>query len=328
MIRFRRKARRRSNLPLRPILYLVLTITAIEIVHVLSVDEPLYAQDTSILEQSATSNIPGVLAITDVRQAALAGRGALGDGRVGASGGRATVAGAPEALAKSETEGTLRIVAIYGPRSVRVGELANYRVRLADGAKRPVIYRWQMGDGTPAEGNNVAHRFKKPGRYTVVARVQNREGSDTESIDVVVGGNVIIPVPEVDDVPVAEGSGRNGRDGDDAPNVARTSGREAAPIPPRDAGFRGTRPLTWSGELYTLIVSTSSDRTVAERAAVDLRRRGFRSGIYLDDTGWGTPVYRVVVGEFAGEAEAVRGRQVLLSEGHPGAFIVHPMPQR
>lgn len=291
MIRRRSKTRRdgrRLNVPFGPILLLVLVITLIEVVHVLTVEESVYAQDAAAMDIAAA---------------------AYGSGEGG---------GVPGTLIRA-VEYDIRIVAIYGPRSVRVGEEANYRVRLADGTKRPVIYRWNLGDGTLAEGNNVTHRFMKPGKYRLQATVQNRTGSDTQAIEVVVTGNVIIPVPAVDEeTPVAEASPRE-----------RTVSTTPEPaVSPRESAFHGSQPLSWDGSRFTLIVATSSDRKDAERVAVDLRRRGLRSGIYLDDTGFGTPVYRIVVGDFANEQAAVRGREALLQSGYGGAFIVHPMPQR
>lgn len=306
MISFRRNASRRasahSNVPWKAILLFVLLVAAFEAAHVLMIDDSVYAQ--TVPEPPERVDVPSS-APDNAQTSSPDSRSTEPDG----------------AATAQRRKGEPRIVSIYGPNTLRAGDLANYRARLADGADKPVIYRWTMGDGTRAEGNNISHRFRRPGRYTIVATARNRKGSDTDTLVVLVTPSMR-PVQLSGDAPNTEPH-NVGRDDEGAPTE---TGRSSESVSGPDASFRGSRPIAWPEGGLTLMVVTTSDQQTAEAAALDLRRRGYRSGIYLDESGLGAPVYRVVVGQFFDEASAVRARQRLLSEKGGGAFIVHPLP--
>ena len=272
------------------ILLMVLGVFSLETIHVLTLEESVYAHDgpdrmeaSAVAHHDADKGV-GLPVVSDVRD-----------------------------------DDTVRIVALYGPRSLKVGELANFRARIANGSEMPVIYRWTLGDGTQAEGNNVSHRYKQSGRYLIVATARNDNGSDSDSLIVIVTGDEFVPIePIADDL----------HQGDDGVTLTEPTAR-ARPEPalsPREGAYRGSHPISWTEGGYTLLVATASDRETAETIGVDLRRRGLRSGIYLDQSGVGAAVYRVIVGQFADESEAVRVRKELLAEGYRGAFVVHPLP--
>ena len=220
------------------------------------------------------------------------------------------------ALTRSDQRGggdPVRIVGVYGPTVMRVGEDADFRARNAPGAEQPVIYRWDMGDGTPAIGNNITHHYAHPGRYVAVVTAQNKKGSDSDSLVIVVREVAAPPVPHIEATTSTAPT---------EPAAASTGGER----PKRDTSLRGSAPLDWSRGGFTLHVATSSTRPEAESYATNLRRNGFRTGIYKDDSGRGSAVYRVVIGQFADERQAVAARQQLLGEGRKGAFIVQRLP--
>lgn len=82
------------------------------------------------------------------------------------------------------------IIQLYGKRSLRVGEVENFRVRLAPGATAPVRYTWDFGDGILAVGNNVTHWYREAGTYTVLAVARNEAGADTARAVI-----TVMPVP-------------------------------------------------------------------------------------------------------------------------------------
>jgi hypothetical protein len=216
--------------------------------------------------------------------------------------------------------GPVRIISVYGPTTLPAGVSANYRARVADGAARPIIYRWQMGDGTRGEGNNVAHVFERPGRYAVIATARNRRGSDSDTLYVTV---VERKKPAATDV---AGVSRDA----DSPSVPEAEGDviKSKPSPSTPASpLRGRAPIDWQKGGYTLIAATASEHGAAELAAQQYRGQGLRTGIYLDD-GLGSPAYRVIVGQFETAEEAVAARKALLREGRKGAFLVDPLPMR
>lgn len=213
----------------------------------------------------------------------------------------------------------LRIVSVDGPTAMGVGELVNFRVRIADGAERPIIHRWDMGDGTQSEGNNVSHRYKRPGHYRIIATVWNRSGNDTESLAVTVTDRrpVRLRLEVLRD------------------SIGATSAAAMDPTPAksnvplnRDESLRGSEPINWSQAGYTLLAISASSRSAAEAAALKFRRKGYRSGIYLDDSRLGSAVFRVVVGQFGSELDAVAARNRILRESLHGAFIVAPLPSQ
>ena len=252
--------------------------------------------------------------------------------------------------------GPVRIVSVYGPTTLPVGVAANYRVRLADGAARPIIFRWQMGDGTRGEGNNVAHVFERPGRYAITVTARNQKSSDSETLYVTA---VERKKPAAEDLPAAPSlldaaSTREAARDARAPNAARDgltpntardgltpNGARVATTPSTSStsstssasslrpasSLRGDAPIDWKKGGYTLMAATASDHRAAEIAAEQFRGYGLRTGIYLD-RGPGSPAYRVIVGQFGSAEAAVAARKVLLIEGLEGAFLVGPLPVR
>ncbi len=213
----------------------------------------------------------------------------------------------------------IRIVSIDGPTVLSAGELANFRVRIADGAARPVIHRWDLGDGTPSQGNNVSHRYERPGRYTIIVSARNRKGSDADTLEVTVTERRPAPQPlEASNETVRAGSGATA--GSDS--VIATADAE----PSRNRSLRGFEPIHWVQGGYTLLAVSATSRPAAEVAALQFRRKGYRSGIYLDDAGPGSAVFRVVVGQFGSESAAAAARRQIVRAGLQGAFIVQPLP--
>lgn len=261
--------------------------------------------------------------------------------------------------------GPARIKYVYGPKTLPVGVSANYRARLVDGAARPIIYRWRMGDGTRGEGNNVAHRYERPGRYAIIATARNRRGSDSDTLWVTVvpkkepvwvredssaeaAANRLAEIAESRSsqgadpnshvlreasLPSAEQAGSVGSAGSAGSAESRgtagsagTAGSGRSRAKPASS-LRGDAPIDWERGGFTLMAVTASEHKAAESAARQYSRQGLRTGIYVDE-GVGSRAYRVVVGQFESEEAAVAARQALLREGRSGAFLVGPLPVR
>lgn len=86
---------------------------------------------------------------------------------------------AGDGVEASSPRGRVEIVEVYGRRSLRVGEVENFRVRLAPGFAWPLQYAWDFGDGIISVGNNVTHRFTEPGTYPLTVVARNDVNSDT-----------------------------------------------------------------------------------------------------------------------------------------------------
>ncbi|RMH68451.1 MAG: SPOR domain-containing protein, partial [Bacteroidetes bacterium] len=88
-----------------------------------------------------------------------------------------------------------------------------------------------------------------------------------------------------------------------------------APTGPADASpeamLMSTEGVIWSRGGYTWVVATSFSQFGAERLAQQYRRAGFRVGVWADTTGPGTTAYRVVIGQFATEAQALAARDTV-----------------
>lgn len=222
----------------------------------------------------------------------------------------------------------VRIVAVYGRRQLTVGKAENYRARTAAGAEQPVIFRWSMGDGTRAVGNNVTHRYERPGRYRIIVTARNAKGtdSDTTFVDVVAasprgvalgasGAQAVLVDPSVSTSAATE---------DKRPGVPG-GGIAASPRNPVESALEGGT-IDWSRGGYGLLVATHFASRNAEAEAFRFRDAGFRVGIITDDSGRGSTVYRVLVGQFSTEEAAVEGRRLMLRRSMEGAFLVHRLP--
>lgn len=219
----------------------------------------------------------------------------------------------------------VRIVGMYGPTSLHVGEAANFRARRNDGAARPVVYRWRLGDGTRAEGNNVAHVYKRPGRFRIIATARNPKGTDSDTLWVTVSERRT-PTASAANLTIEpnEDAAAGEREADVEATVSSTSN---APRPRPFTPLRGREPIHWQEGGFTLMAVTRFDQISAETSAREYRNKGLRTGIYVDE-GLGSRAYRVVVGQFATEEQAAAARRTLLGEGWKGAFLVESLPSQ
>lgn len=194
------------------------------------------------------------------------------------------------------------IVAIYGRRTLEVGEVEHFHVRVQSGLRWPVQHEWDMGDGTISPGNNISHRFDAPGTYIVTVRSRNIAGADEDTIHV-----RVVPPPPVETEteptpPRPRPTPRRDPEPDREPDPAER------PEQPPETMLRSGEGVIWSRGGYTWIVATSFNRFGAERLAQQYRRAGFRVGVWADTAGPGTTAYRVVLGQFATEAQALAVR--------------------
>lgn len=81
----------------------------------------------------------------------------------------------------------LQVTVRVDPGAPRAGRLAHLEARV-EGAQPgvPVRLRWQLGDGTEAVGAAIAHRWRRPGVYAVVASADGDDDSGGASEPVVV----------------------------------------------------------------------------------------------------------------------------------------------
>ncbi len=77
---------------------------------------------------------------------------------------------------------------LSSPESLETNSSGDFSAAANEDARAPVVYSWEFGDGTTADGTAVAHAFAEPGSYTVTVTASNRNGrySITESADVLV----------------------------------------------------------------------------------------------------------------------------------------------
>ena len=161
------------------------------------------------------------------------------------------------------------IIEMYGRRTLQVGELENFRVRLAPGATGPIRYRWDFGDGIVSVGNNVTHTYFAPGTYPVVAVARNAAGADTMRATITVPGTVPAPSP-----------------------------RSA---PPANVDTAPPDGFGW-------VIGTFSDPGLAETLAAEARSAGRETRVLTHEPFRRPTVYRVVVGRYQTEAAAERQR--------------------
>ena len=218
--------------------------------------------------------------------------------------------------ARRATEGdrrAARVVQVYGKRTLPVGEAENFRVRLGRGVVRPVNFRWDMGDGTQAEGNNVVHRYQQPGLYTVTVEARNAFGTTTYELFVTVP-------PPAEQQPSGAGVA-SAAQVDTTAEQEPAAGRAARSQPSPGSALWSSEGIDWAKGGYTLLVATRLDQRVAERDALHYRREGYRTGIMVDDTGPGSTAYRVVVGQFATMDQAGNALKALTARDQYGSVI-------
>lgn len=195
---------------------------------------------------------------------------------------------------------------VYGKRTVEAGEQVNFRARLVYGTAREVEYYWDFGDGTPAEGNGVVHRYKKPGQYRVSVSVRNPHGKDAETFMVTVT-EPATPAPP----PVTEAR---------TPPVPATSTAvespavqpKSAPVPPpvTRTGVRGGA-IDFSQGGYAWRVRSHFEQPRAEQEARRYKQAGYRVGLITDDKGPGSTAYRIIIGQFDSVEQALRAKPSL-----------------
>lgn len=201
----------------------------------------------------------------------------------------------------------VRIENVYGRTRLEVGEEENFRVRFNAEAAWPIVHYWDFGDGTFAEGNNVVHRFEKPGRYEIIAHAKNSAGEDYDTLYV----NVVEP-PEPTEL-FAESEPEKEVASARTPVVSDTvkvqkKPEETAPVSQPANTSRRIVAIDWSKGGYTWVVRTFLKREEAENLAMSFARRGYRSGIIIDDSGPGSVAYRVIMGQYETADAAVRAR--------------------
>jgi len=193
-----------------------------------------------------------------------------------------------------------RIVTVYAERQLEVGQYVSFRVRLRPGAIWPVHYEWDLGDGIVAVGNNVQHGYQQAGTYTVRVEARNVAGADTASVE------VLVVEPE-QAVVIASHA-----DEEVEPEPAEVSEADATTIVRRTrTGLRGQETVDLRNGGYSWVVSTYLDRLAADYLLFELRRGGYRSAIFVDDQGPGSPAYRVLVGQFATTETAFAVREAV-----------------
>ncbi|MBT8401979.1 MAG: PKD domain-containing protein [Rhodothermia bacterium] len=196
--------------------------------------------------------------------------------------------------APTRVAGHVRVLEIYGERQLEVGEIQNYRLRLRPGARWPINYRWDMGDGTILIGNNVLHRYSNPGSYRVTAVARNGISADTLFTE------VLVSQPET-----AATTGETARP--DATTSENSAGRRSPRYHPDELRSRSGIDVSAGG--YGWSVGNYMDRQSAEQRMRQFKVRGFRTDIVTDAQGGGSPVYRVVVGQFASSGSALSAKR-------------------
>lgn len=203
---------------------------------------------------------------------------------------------------------------IYGRRALRTGEAENYRVRLPDQTPNPIEYVWDFGDGTLAEGNNVVHRYRKAGRYRIAVTIRNPYGSDADTFFVTVTGPPVEATPPADAAspgktertaraPAASPSAPPGG----SPTALQTKELTERAVPVVGTGLGG-RQIAWQEGGYAWRMRTHFELAAAERQAREYQNAGYRVGIITDESGPGSTVYRVVIGQFDSVEKALRAK--------------------
>ena len=209
-----------------------------------------------------------------------------------------------------ETVKPVRIVQIYGRDTLEVGELETYRVRV--NAPYATAYNWIISDGTEIGGNPIVYRFDEPGRYTIVATATNPKGRSSDTLEVLVMGEW--PRPPVSEAKTVEAAPKEKPVSTKAPSVASA----AAKSTPSDGAVEGSRSaglLEGSMGNYTWVIAIYFTRREAEALANSYRAVGYRSFVIIDSGGKGSTVFRVALGRFDSEQQALQAKQEVRSHG-------------
>lgn len=69
------------------------------------------------------------------------------------------------------------VIGWTGPMSARAGDRLELWANASDPDGRVALCRWDFGDGSSADGENVTHAFRRPGLYVVTVTVQDDLGA-------------------------------------------------------------------------------------------------------------------------------------------------------
>jgi hypothetical protein len=201
----------------------------------------------------------------------------------------------------------VQIVELYGTQWLRVNQQENFRVRLAPGASWPIQYLWDMGDGTQSAGNNIVHKYSRVGTYQVIVTARNSRGVDRDTL------NVVVTESEPERLASASRTGGSSGNTRSSTSAARPStGTERVSWEARVNGsLYGAKRIDQSLGGYTWVVGTHLDRFKAEELAKKYWEEGYRSGLVIDKSGAGSPAFRVVIGQFPTEADAIFAQRKL-----------------
>lgn len=191
----------------------------------------------------------------------------------------------------------VNIDTIYGASELMVGETDNYRVRMRPGARWPIQYFWDMGDGTQSLGNNIIHSYSKPGHYRITVWARNSLSSDSSSFAV----NVRSDEHGRTETPVVATVNTNVP----LPRQPSQNNRSETEIPDKVI-------IDEDGQAYAWVIGTHLDKASAERSVREYRERkipGIR--ILLDTSGNGANAYRVVIGNYLSLDSAARSKSTI-----------------
>ncbi len=213
----------------------------------------------------------------------------------------------------------VKIVAIYGKRTLEAGEVSNYIIRTNSGATYPIDYYWDAGDGVFIEGRSVDLQFEKEGLYTITVTARNRYGTDSETLVIkVIAPSVRERSKEVAETPAApvERTPRGSPRGSTRPSRAATPDR---------AALFGSENIALNQGGYTWVIETHLHRETAELDVINYRVAGFRAGVFVDDEGSGSTAYRIIIGHFPTEQAALQARS-RLPKNIPGGTLLLKLP--
>lgn len=231
----------------------------------------------------------------------------VGGGALTASG--ALTAGVAHAQSWRQPHTPVSIVEVYGGRTLEAGAAETFRARIADRVTRPVVYAWDFGDGTLSQGNMVTHRYSKPGSYKVMVVAKNPLGRDTAFVNVFVVPAIGAPRNDEPALPAASpGRAPRSRAGAAfASSSERTPSASVVPLAKRRRypGLYGADSVDTGQASYTWVLATDMDAGPVEYMAEHYRDQGYRTAVYIDDSGSGSRAYRLIAGQFATADEAL-----------------------
>lgn len=201
-------------------------------------------------------------------------------------------------------DGGIVIDTLYGARSLELGELENYRVRVEPGAVWPIQYFWEMGDGTESIGNNIVHRYSRPGTYRVKVRARNRVNTTVGELYVTVGGGEAEPVTVRPPVIAAS----------EQRETVMPSGTEVKTRPTPKTKLTAEERLEddEDDQSFAWVMETTLDQSSAERALRRYRNDGIPGvRILIDPSGKGSPAYRIVIGNYLTLDSAARAKEAI-----------------